>query len=638
MGNYKQPIDKHDEKAEGIRDLHTHHQAGTGIGGGLVGAAIGGLLGRKLGGISGTVVGAVAGALVGRGTAQRVNRTVESVVDAARSVAEGVNYSVVGVSNALKDTIDEVKPSVVGVVDAVKNTVDEVKPSVVGVVDAVKNTVDEVKPSVVGIANTVSQGVNYSVNTVSSVGYVLINTINEIKPSVIGVVDAAKGTVEEVKPSVLGVVDILKETVEQVKPSVVDIAKTVAEAVNNPVNGVGDTLKDTIQQNNSFPIGKEDATKATPEAVNHTTNDVGNTLKDTINQVRQSVINVEETAKHTDEEVKLSGNYNKIDEQLITDHLPRSSNEHPLSDDFISSHCPQYENSTPPAVLLPAPLLPTHLLATYTREDFLSEELGVEFKKNSKLSDEVDIEPDISEQVEQNLNYLQPPHSFQEIDIKELKTFQETDLKEIGYKDNQQKEKEFQHSQQETIQQISQATIQPQTEKNQKATGIIVGSLILTLIGVSFGLSQKQNSLVLKKSSASSQIPSTRERTPQRTPERNVETMTNGWIFIGNINKASDSELVGKPLTKNSRSTNSPVVPSVGSIVTVNVQPGVTLRNNRPQAPNFSPQKQKALAVVKPQEKLKILKVELIKSPTTTQSSIKTKVWAKVYRCGNACL
>jgi hypothetical protein len=442
--------------------------------------------------------------------------------------------------------------------------------------------------------------------------------------------ESAKDIDEELKPSIVGVVDILKDTVEQVKPSVVGAAKSLAEVVNN-VNGVGDTLKDTIKQNNSSPIGEEDATKATPEAGKHT-------IKDTINQVKQSVIGVEETAKDTDEEVKLSGNHNnKIEEHLLTDHLRRSSKQHPLSDDFISSNCPQYEDPTPPAVLLIAPPPPTPLLAIHRREDFLSNELGVEFHENSKLSDEADIKPDISEQVEQNLNDFQQPHSFQEIDIKDLKSFQETDIKEIEYKDIQQKEKEFQHSQQQTTQQLSQPSIQPQTEKIQKAAGIIVGSVILSLIGVTFGLSQKRNSLVIKKSSAFSQsLPSRPETTPKRTPERNAETMTNGWIFIGNINKASDSEFVGKPVIKNSQSTDSPIVPSVGSIVTINVEPGVTLRNNRPQGPNFSPQEQKALAVLKPQEKLKILKVELIKPPTTTQSS--TKIWAKVYRCGSACL
>lgn len=588
MGNYKHPIDKHDPKAERIRELRTAYQAGTGIGGGLVGAAIGGLLGRKLGGISGTVVGAVAGALIGKGTAQRVNRTVDSLVDAARSVAEGVNHSVVGVGDALKDTIDEVKPSVVGVVDAVKNTV------------------EEVKPSVVSAAKSVAEGVNYSVNSVSYVGEALKDTIDQVKPSVISVVDAAKGTVEEVKPSVVGVVDVFKDTFEQVKPSVVGAAKSLAEAVNNSVNDVSDALKNTEEQNKPSVIGEEDATKATPEGINQSINDVLNALKETIDQIKQSIIAVEETATDTDEEVKLSGNHNnKIHEQLVTDHLSRSSKEHPLSNDVIP---------------------PTPLLATQRREDFFTEESGV-FQENSQSSDEADIATDISEQVAQKLNDLQPPHSFQEIDSKELKSFQEIDSKEIEYKDIQHKEKEFQH-QQETTQQLSQASIQPQTEKIQKATGIIIGSVILTLMGVTLGLSPKQNPLVIK-SSAFSQIPST----PETTPE--IMTRNNGWIFLGNIN-TSDSELVGKPLIKNSQSTDSPIVPSVGSIVTVNLEPGVTLRDNKPQAPNFSPQEQKALAVLKPQEKLKILKVELIKSYHPTQSP--TKVWAKVYRCGGACL
>lgn len=174
---------------------------------------------------------------------------------------------------------------------------------------------------------------------------------------------------------------------------------------------------------------------------------------------------------------------------------------------------------------------------------------------------------------------------------------------------------------------------------NQQATGIIVGSVILTLIGVTFGFSPTQNQLVMKSSASSQSLPSilqtTLERTSQRTLARNAVKMTIGWIFIGNINKALNSELAGKPLIKNSQSTDSIVVPSVGSVVTVNVEPGVMLRENRPQAPKFSSQEQKALAVLKPQEKLKILQLELIKSSSTTQSS--TKVWAKVYRCGDAC-
>jgi hypothetical protein len=58
--------------------------------------------------------------------------------------------------------------------------------------------------------------------------------------------------------------------------------------------------------------------------------------------------------------------------------------------------------------------------------------------------------------------------------------------------------------------------------------------------------------------------------------------------------------LIGKPLIKGSQYTNSAVVPSVESIVTVTVKPGVRLRKNKPNAAKFS-YKEEALAVLKPQ-------------------------------------
>ncbi len=118
-------------------------------------------------------------------------------------------------------------------------------------------------------------------------------------------------------------------------------------------------------------------------------------------------------------------------------------------------------------------------------------------------------------------------------------------------------------------------------------------------------------------------------------PKTTPNTIADGWIFIGNINKASDSAVVGKSLIKGSQFIDSPVVPSVGSIVTVTVRSGVMLRKNRPQKPNFNPKEQKALAIVKRREKLKILKVESVTPSNTPQPN--TKVWAKVHRCGRAC-
>jgi hypothetical protein len=179
MSDRKQPVNMHDQDTDRITKQYAHHS--TGIGGGLVGAAIGGLLGRRVGGVFGCVVGAAAGALVGKGTAERINRaisTIESVADAAKGVAEAVNDSVSDVGNAVKDTVEEVKPSVVSVANAVKDTV------------------EEVKPSVVGAANIVAEAVKQTVNSVESV---VKDTLEQVTAN--SVEEAVKDTVEEVKPS-----------------------------------------------------------------------------------------------------------------------------------------------------------------------------------------------------------------------------------------------------------------------------------------------------------------------------------------------------------------------------------------------------------------------------------------------------
>lgn len=231
MSDRQPPVEQHHHKAEGFTQPPAN-QAGTGIGGGLVGLAIGGLLGRRVGGVSGAVVGAVAGALVGKGTAQRVNRTVEAVVDSAKSVTDGVNHSVKNVGDAIKDTVEEVKPSVVGVVDAVKNIAVDAKPSVVGVVEAVKDTVEQVKPSVVATA----ESVNHSAKDLKDA---LNDTVNAIKPVVNDVVDAVKNIAVDANPSVVSAVKSTKTTVGEVKPSVITTpqsnnhsAKTVESKVD----------------------------------------------------------------------------------------------------------------------------------------------------------------------------------------------------------------------------------------------------------------------------------------------------------------------------------------------------------------------------------------------------------------------
>ncbi|MBW4446942.1 MAG: hypothetical protein KME38_08700 [Spirirestis rafaelensis WJT71-NPBG6] len=473
MSDNKQPVNMHDQNTDRITKQHLAHRGGTGIGGGLVGAAIGGLLGRKVGGTFGCVVGIAAGALVGKGTAQRVNRaisTIESVADAAKSVTEAVNDSVSGIGNALKDTVEEVKPSVVSVVNTVKDTV------------------DEVKPSVVGVANSVAEAVKQTLNSVE---------------------------------------EALKDTLEQVT-----------------ANSVEEAVKDTAEEVTANSV--QEAVKDTAEEV--TVNSVQEAVKDTAEEVKPSQTSVE--AVKDIEQVDLFNNHNsKLDEPLVTVQPLKSS-----------------------------------------------EEL---FFNNA---------------VNQKLNYLQPYNNFPD-----------TDGKGIEYNNIQQRQEEFPHYQQETAYQPKPQKITLQSDKIQTITAIIVGAVTLSFMGLSLGFSPKEKFLVTQALDFNQSISPTVETKP--------ETVNQGWIFLGNINNASDSRLIGKPLIKNSQYTNSPVVPSVGSIVTVTVKPGLKLRKNKPNAAKFN-YKEKPLAVLKPQEKLKVLKVEFI---TSNSTPLAKKVWAKVDRCNTAC-
>jgi gas vesicle protein len=476
MSNQKQPADKYYEKADRMTQQRATYRAGTGIGGGVVGAAIGSLLGRRVGGVCGAVVGAVAGALVGKGTAERVNRTVDSVVDAAKSVAEGVNHAV---------------------------------------------------------------------NDVNSVG------------------NALKDTVEQVKPSVIGVVDALKDTVEQVKPSVVGVAETVAETINLSVNGGGNAVEDTDKEAEPSVVG---AAETVTESVYLSVNGLRNTLKDTVEQIQPFVISVEDAAKDTDKEAKLSDNHNSklYEERLLEVQMANSTQEHPPSND-------------------------------------------------------------VNDQVRQRLEHSQQSQNFQELDIEPIEC-----------KDIQQKQEEFNCDRNETQHQVKQqrTRIQLGSKTISQFTGIILGLTTLTWIGSILGFTPQQKLLETKPIELTQELPKSNHSiipTSKPTPT----TIADGWIFVGNINKTSASALAGKSLINGSQSINSSVVPSVGSIVTVTVKPGVTLRKNKPQKPNFNPQQQKALAVIKDREKLKIIKVESITASNTTQPV--TKVWAQVHKCGSVC-
>jgi hypothetical protein len=223
-----------------------------------------------------------------------------------------------------------------------------------------------------------------------------------------------------------------------------------------------------------------------------------------------------------------------------------------------------------------------------------------------KSSEELFFNNAVNQQPKQKLNYLQPYNNFPNTDVKA-------------------RQEEFQHNQQETAYQPKPQKITLQSDNIQTITAIIVGAVTITFMGVSLGLSPKEKFLVTQALDFNQSISPTGETKP--------ETVNQGWIFLGNINNASDSTLIGKPLIKGSQFTNSPVVPSVGSIVTVTVKPAVRLRKNKPNAAKFN-YKEEALAVLKPQEKLKILKVEFI---TDNNTPLAKKVWAKVHRCDTAC-
>ncbi len=119
---------------------------------------------------------------------------------------------------------------------------------------------------------------------------------------------------------------------------------------------------------------------------------------------------------------------------------------------------------------------------------------------------------------------------------------------------------------------------------------------------------------------------------------RSIQNVTPiGWIRIGIINNTSSSLSFVQPLlqTSDSRSApsiDSPVVPSIGAVVTV--KNPVNLRKNRPQEYHNSDLPQK-VGLLKPEEKLIILRVQRLIN--TDFNSFRIEVWAQVGRCKAAC-
>jgi hypothetical protein len=127
-----------------------------------------------------------------------------------------------------------------------------------------------------------------------------------------------------------------------------------------------------------------------------------------------------------------------------------------------------------------------------------------------------------------------------------------------------------------------------------------------------------------------SRIPSAASnQTTKLTPNTNDENF-DGWIFIGQVKNASDSPTNKKTLIGSSISIDSPVVPSRESEVTV-IQ-SVSLRDNRPQKPNFNPKEQKLLGVIESGQKVIIVDTFVV-----PRNSSVTSVFAKIRKCNVAC-
>ncbi|MDZ8053941.1 MAG: hypothetical protein RMX68_014980 [Aulosira sp. ZfuVER01] len=124
-----------------------------------------------MGAIVGATLGAVAVALSIKGTAQRINQTIQNLGNGVKSAADGVNQTVKNVGDAIQ-TVAE------GVNDTAKDVGDAVKTSAHGVNDTVQNTVSAVKVSSVKVNNTVQDTVSTVKGTAVSVNDTVQNTVD----------------------------------------------------------------------------------------------------------------------------------------------------------------------------------------------------------------------------------------------------------------------------------------------------------------------------------------------------------------------------------------------------------------------------------------------------------------------------
>ena len=126
-----------------------------------------------MGAIVGATLGAVAVALSLKGTAERINQTIQGLGNGVKGAAKGVNNTVQGVGEGIKtvangvnytvkDVGDAIKASAEGVNNTVVNTVDVVKNTAVDINDTVKDTVDTVKDRAVDVKDSVKDATNLS--------------------------------------------------------------------------------------------------------------------------------------------------------------------------------------------------------------------------------------------------------------------------------------------------------------------------------------------------------------------------------------------------------------------------------------------------------------------------------------------
>ena len=127
----------------------------------------------------------------------------------------------------------------------------------------------------------------------------------------------------------------------------------------------------------------------------------------------------------------------------------------------------------------------------------------------------------------------------------------------------------------------------------------------------------------------SSRLPSLASNKIESSVGKTNSENFDGWIFIGQVQNSSYSSTVKKPLISGSKSIDLPVVPLKGNKATVTKR--VSLRQNRPQAPNFNHEEAQLLGTIEKGEKVIILDTFVVPGNSITT------VWAKIRKCDVAC-